>query len=281
MTTRNDILQRLLNLRALAESSSSENEAMNAMKVADSLMRSYDISEAELALAEGMGAIKVEIVDETKFGIGLNVGRVRHKVQSVIWSLESYCEVEVVLKTRYVSWRGNENGIHIIGDRPDVELFWYLLDVIRDAMDREYASWVRKQQGVGRGAKAAFQLAMGRRISQRLAEMKAERAAERKTAESEAAKLLNVDVSEVRYAVNNGNIEMLRSSMALVVASVAEQKRQAVSEAYAKAYKNVRLGTASGFGYSRNQSAAGAGAAAGNRVGLGRPVGKSTTARLN
>ena len=273
MTDRTDIMQRILNLRELAQSSSSEAEAMNAMKIADKMMHAYRIEEAELALAEGLGEIKVEIVDETKFGLGLNVGRVRHKVQSVIWSLEQYCEIEIVLTSRYAYGQPKENGIHAIGDKPDVELFWYLLEMIRDAMDREYARWLRTQQGVGRGAKAAFQLAMGNRITERLNQLRRERDTEREEAEAAAVKALNLPADQVRMAVSNGDIKMLSSSMALVVASAAEQKRKAVHEAYQAAYKNTRLGTSSGFGYTSNASASSAGRSAGNRVGLGRPVG--------
>jgi hypothetical protein len=269
MTDRTAIMQRIINLRELADSSSSEAEAMNAMKIAAKMMDGYRIQEAELALAEGLGQITVDIVDEKKFDIGLNVGRIRHKVQSVIWALETYCEIEVVLKS---SW-SQGNGIHAIGDRPDVELFWYLLELCRDALDREYNRWKRTQQAVGRGAKASFQLAMAARINQRLREMTYERKKEREEAEAEAVKALNLPADQVRMAVSNGDIKMLSSSMALVVASAAEQKQKAVSAAYASAYKNTKLGTASGFGCARNSSAAGAGRAAGGRVNFGRPVG--------
>ncbi len=48
MTDRIDILQRILNLRELASSNASESEAMNAMKIADKMMTSYRIEEADL-----------------------------------------------------------------------------------------------------------------------------------------------------------------------------------------------------------------------------------------
>jgi hypothetical protein len=278
MTDRTQITQRVLNLRELAQSSTSEAEAMNAMKAADKLMHSYRLSEAELALAEGLGEVKVEIVDETKFDIGLNVGRVRHKVQSIIWSLEQYCEVEIVLKTRYLG--GKQNGINIIGDKPDVEMFWWLLAHLRDAMDRSYNAWKRKQQGVGRGAKASFQLAFAHAVNSRLRDMMSERACARAAAEADAAKLLNRPIEDVRMDVSNGNLRELSSHMSLVVASAAEQKRKAVSEAFSASYKGVRLGTASGFGYASNGNAAQAGRSAGSSVGLGRPVGGGGTRGL-
>jgi len=284
MTDRTAIMQRVLNLRELADSSSSEAEALNAMKIAAKMMAAYRIEEAELALEEGLGNIRVEIVDEIRYDVGLNVGRVRHKVQNVIWALEQYCEVECVLKSSYTAggWDGNKkHGIHIIGDKPDVELFWFLLELCRDAMDREYARWLRTQQGVGRGAKASFQLAMGSRLRQRLEEMTRKRDTDRREAEAAEAVLLNKPVEDVRMAVSNGDIKMLSSNMALVVVAAAEQKRKAVTEAYAAAYKGVKLGTASGFGYASNRSAASAGASAANRVSFGRPVGGSASKRLN
>jgi len=283
MTDRVNILQRILNLRELANSSGSEAEAMNAMKIADKMMQAYRVEEAELALSEGRGEITVDIANETKFDIGLNVGRVRHKVQNSIWALERYCEVECVLKSSYTAGGWNsykKHGINVIGDKPDVELFWYLLDLIRDSMDNAYKRWLRTQQGVGRGAKASFQLAMGRRINQRLSDMAYERKQEQEEALKAEAKLLNRPVDDVRMAVNNGDLSELKSSMALVVMGAAQQKREAVAEAYAKAYKGSRLGTASGFGHSRNVSAAAAGRAAGNKVNFGRPVGGGAAARL-
>lgn len=277
MTERNDIMQRILNLRSLAESTTSETEAMNAMKVAGKLMHSYRIEEAELALAEGLGEIKVEIVDQMRFDIGLKVGRNRHKVQSVLWALEKYCEVEIVLKPRY-----GQDGIHIIGDKPDVELFWYLLDLCRNSLDASYDAWKHHQQAVGRGAKASFQLAMADRLSKRLRDMTYERAKERSEAQKAAAAALNKPLDDIRMAVNNGDLRALSGNTALVVVSAAQAKQRAVHDAYATAYKNVRLGTASGFSYRGGTSAAAAGRAAGDRVNFGRPVGGNTTAgRLN
>lgn len=271
MSERIDILQRVLNLRELADSSSSESEAMNAMKIADRLMHSYRIEEAELALAEGLGEIKVEIANEKRFGLGLKVGRVRHKVQSVIWALERYCEIEIVLTHRRLSYRVEEDGIHAIGDRPDVELFWYLLDLVRDAMDREYLNWRRGQQGVGRGAKASFQLAMGSRIIERLNALRREREAEREEAIKEGAKLLNKSADDVRSLVGSGDLRQLTST-ALVIVGAAQQKREAVDREFNRVYGHVKLGSASGFGYRSNSSASAAGRAAGNNVNFGRPV---------
>lgn len=276
MSERTNILQRILNLRALADGNASENEAMAAMKAADRLMHSYRVEEAELALAEATGEIKVEIVEEYQGGI--KNGSVRHKVQSCIWNVEAYCEVEAVLKYSYGEGRAAQ--IHWIGDKPDVELAMYLVDLIRNAMDREYARWKRTQQAVGRGAKGTFQLAMASRINERLKALKAERDAERRTALLEAQAVLNKDEAEaLGVAVANGDIAELTST-ALVMVSAAKVKEQAVADRFKARYGKTRLGTASGFSYRGGRSAYDAGRAAGNSVNFGRPVGQSNVARL-
>ena len=275
MTTRTDILQKILNLRELGARTTSEAEAYSAMKAADRLMQGYRVEEAELALAEASGEIKVEIV--SVYQSGIMQGRTRHKVQACVWNIERYCEVELVLTA---GSRWNPSQAHWIGDKPDVELAQYLLVVIREALDREYDRWKRTQQGVGRGAKGAFQTAMARRINNRLSEMKAERDAARKQAVQDAQRLLDVDAAtKLGIAVANGDIKQLTST-ALVLASAAEIKHREVQAAFQKTYGHVKLGTASGFSLGRNSTAHAAGYAAGNRVSFGRPVGQSTQRRL-
>lgn len=278
MTDRTNIIERIVNLRQLGESTSSEAEAFNAMRAAEKLMRSYRIEEAELALAEATGEIKVEIVEEYQYGIMVG-SRVRHKVQACIWNIENFCEVEVVLKTRR-RFGQSEQYLHWIGDKPDVEMAQHLLVVIREAMDREYEGWKKTQQGVGRGAKGAFQTAMASRINRRLQEMGRERNEEREQAVKDAQKLLSVDEAErLGVAVSNGDIKQLTST-ALIVASAAEVKKKAVASAFQERYGRSRLGTASGFSVRGGHTAYEAGAAAAGRVNLGRPVGGASAPRL-
>lgn len=278
MTDRNSIIERIVNLRELGEKTSSEAEAFNAMRIAEKLMHSYRIEEAELAMAEATGEIKVEIIEAEQWGVMVG-SRVRHKVQACVWDIESFCEVEVVLKTRR-GYGGSEQYLHWIGDKPDVEMAQHLLVVIREAMDREYEGWKRTQQGVGRGAKGAFQTSMASRINARLREMRLARDTERKAAVEEAQKLLSVDDAErLGIAVSNGDIKQLTST-ALVVASAAEVKKKAVAEAFNARYGKARLGTASGFSYRGGSTAGQAGAAAASRVNLGRPLGGSAPARI-
>jgi len=274
MTDRNEIVSKVINLRELAESSNSLGEATNAMKAADRLMRGYRIEEAELAMAEATGKVKFEIVTE-KRRPKVTVGRNRHKVQAIMWNLGYFCEVKPVICVR-------GSAMEVTGDKPDVDLFYWLLEHLRDAMDRSYANWKRKQQGVGRGAKAAFQLSFARTVRERLDDMTAERTAERASAESEAARLLNVDAGSVGVAVSNGNIGKIADNRALVIASIAQQKRTEVDAAFKAEYARQRLGTASGFGYAnRGGSASEAGRAAGRSVGLARPVGAASAPRLS
>jgi len=274
MTYRIDILQRILNLRTLGDRTTSQNEAIAAMAAADKMMRAYRIDEAELALAEGLDQIKVEVVDRWSERDATKNGRLRHKSVACIWALRDYCEVKVVLYNRTGEYR-------VIGDRPDADLFEYLYGVVRSAMDREYASWKKTQQGVASGTKAAFQIAMAHAINTRLSEMVRERRQERRDAEAAEAKLLNKSAEDVRSLVASGNLRELTSTAMIVVAAV-EQKRVAVEAAYQNAYKGVRMGRASGFATrSGSGNARQAGAAAGRRVNFGRPLSGARTSLLN
>jgi hypothetical protein len=178
-----------------------------------------------------------------------------------------------------VTIREHVGTYRVIGDKPDVEMFHYLVALIKASMDNSYDAWKRTQQAVGRGAKPNFQLAFANAIANRLRDMKHEQKQERDDAVSAAAKLLNKDERDIRVAVSNGDMKMLTNT-ALVIASVAEQKRKVVGEAAREAYKNVRLGTTSGFNHRSGTSAADAGGNAGRRLGLGRPVSGNNTRAL-
>lgn len=272
MSERQKYLQRILNLRELGSRTSSEAEAMAAMAAAERLMHSLRITEAELVLAEATGEISVEIVHEYQSGI--RNGRNRHKVQACVWGIERFCEVEVVITD-------GGSKLHWIGDKPDVELAMYLVDLLRGALDREYSLWSRRQQAVGRGAKGAFQTAMASRINDRLSEMTRSRKKEREQALRDAQRLLDVPAAQaLGLAVANGNLKQLTST-ALVMVSAAHVKQEAVRAAFKVAYGHTRLGKASGFSARGSASAYSAGRAAGDRVSFGRPLGGASQARLN
>jgi hypothetical protein len=138
--------------------------------------------------------------------------------------------------------------------------------VIKEALEREYTNYRRSNVAVGGGAKASFQMAMSSRISARLFKMAQDAAIEREAKKREA----------VRLQIEN---DSTASSTALVVCEIAEQKRKEVNSFFDKAYKNsLRKGT--GFSYGSNSTAHSAGAAAGNRVNLGRAIGEASQRRI-
>ena len=107
---------------------------------------------------------------------------------------------------------------------------------------------------------------MTNRISQRLYSMAQDAKAEREAKKREA----------VRLQIENASTA---SSTAMVVCEIAEQKRKEVNSFFDNAYKNsLRKGT--GFSYGRNSTAHSAGAAAGNRVNLGRAIGEAAQRRI-
>ncbi|MFA7408574.1 MAG: DUF2786 domain-containing protein, partial [Anaerolineaceae bacterium] len=165
---RDKILQRVLNLRAKSEDlGASEAEMNTAFTMAMKLMEAYSIEEAELALAETEGRIKLEIVTQIMEASALKGRKQRHIVVQCLHAIGQFTE------TKGVYWRqGPKAGrIEFTGHRPDVELANFLLVVIRDALDREYENYRRGNPAVGYGAKTSFQTAMANRINSRLWDM--------------------------------------------------------------------------------------------------------------
>lgn len=254
-TQREKILQRILNLRARAEDDGASEAEMNtSFTMAMKLMDSYNVEEAELALAENMGRIVLDI--QTKASdVTMKKNKHRHKVISVIGAIANFTSTKVVTYA-------HSGTIEYTGHRPDVELANYLTCVCRSALDSEYESYHRANPRIGYGAKASFQTSMANRISSRLYQMKREQV-QRDTREYEKAKL-QIESREIQ------------SSTALVIKNLAEEKKLRVEEAYKKAYP--KLSKASwGFSGGRNYTAHRAGADAGNRVNLGRAISQGST----
>lgn len=270
MTNRVDIITTVAKLRALAERGG-ENEAFAAMRKADRMMRSYNIQEAELAMAEADGTVVLDVIHDEQTGATKN-GRNRSKAILTHHSLGKFCEVKLCY-----SW--NYNRIYWVGTKADVEMAKYLAQLIHDALEREYANWKRSQTAVPRSAKPAFQSAMAYRISSRLDAMTRERRAQEKADIEEATKLLEPsEADKLRSDMANGNLKELTST-ALVVASISEVKREKVESEFRS--RHSQLSSGSSFGYASRGSAYDAGRAAGDRVGLGRPVGRNATALLS
>jgi len=257
-TNREKILQRVLNLRARAENDgSSEAEMQTAFSMAAKLMDSYNIEEAELALAESEGRITLDIVTQQSDTSALK-GKQRHKIIMCLTGINALTQTKCV----YNSYNG---AITFTGHRPDVALANYLVAVVREALDREYDIYRNNNVSVGHGAKASFQTAMAIRVNSRLYEMARENEKQRDENKREAQKLQIENASTA-------------SSTALVISEIAEQKRKEVSEAYRKAHPSVR--SAPSFSYGSNRTAHSAGSSAGDRVNLGRSISATSTRSL-
>jgi hypothetical protein len=253
---RTKILQRVMNLRARAEDAGSSEAEMNtALTMAMKLMDSYNIEEAELALAEASGEIKLEIITRVADANVLKGKKQKHKVLLTLVGISKFTETKVV----YNSYTGD---VTFTGHRPDIELADFLVGVIKDALDREFENYKRNEAGrLGYGAKTSFQNAMATRVSRRLHDMANERDADRKAKKREAQQL----------QIENSSTA---SSTALVISEIAEQKAKEVAAEFNKAHPLIR--TVRTFTRSSNRTAFGAGSAAGDRVNLGRGISKSS-----
>jgi len=242
--SRDKILEKIANLRALADDAgSSEGEAMNAAALAAKLMAAYDVSEAELHTAETEGRIVIE-ERVIRGGIKNSYRGHAHRVAFVCVNLGKFTD------TRPVITNGGCD-IAFVGERVDVELAEFLFGVIKDALDREYEAYRKRTVGVGRGAKASFQYGMVNRIAQRLYEMTAEK---------------NAEIRRIASEKSNTGTD-------LVVTDYIERKREAVEAEFTQRYPH--LGTSYRRVSANNGNAYSSGYAAGDRVSLGRPVGKS------
>jgi hypothetical protein len=272
---RTNILQKILNLRAKAEGGASEAEAMACLEKADKLMHSYRIEEAELALAESAGQIKVEIVTRRYMNLTTGDGGYRrrgnrHSAELCAGPIAQFTGTKVVF---YDSGRSAE----FLGDKVDVELAIFLLDLVKNSMDRAYTDWRAGQGATGYGAKKSFQFGMARRLNERLRDMTEERRAERKEAQKMEAKRLAVDPSVLETMVAEGNMpELTNTAMVLIVADAAKERQ--IAEEYTKQYP--KLGKLGGLRGGSNYGAGMAGRKAADRVHLGRVIGSNKNTRI-
>jgi hypothetical protein len=256
---RTKILQRVLNLRARAEDAGSSEAEMNtALTMAMKLMESYSIEEAELALAEASGEIKLEVVTKVVNTNVLKGAKQKHKLLSCLTGIEAFTETKCVFN----SYNGD---ITFTGHRPDVEMADFLAAVIKEALDREYDNYRRSVSATGYGAKTSFQNAMARRVSARLYDMARDRDAERASNKKKAQRAMIENAATA-------------SSTALVVSDIAEQKAKEVSAEFRKAHPRLR--TVKTFTRSTNNNAFSAGTAAGNRINLGRAISRGNQKAL-
>lgn len=251
MNDREKMLQRVLNLRARAEDdSSSEAETMKAIEIASKLMESYDISEAELALAHATGKIEIETIVK-KESVSFSKGKHTHAIRYVVGAIANFTDTRCIFVGK---------DVEFIGCKSDTEFADYLSHLIREALDREYANYRASNARVGYGAKKSFQMAMVQRIRARLSELKKER------------QVNTAQVLEEKGSVETGKGE-------LIVLSVREQKEEMVNKSVSNFYP--RLGVARmNFSVGNNGSAYAAGRAAGNKMSFGKPVEKNSVKRI-
>ena len=256
---RTKMLQRVLNLRIRAEDSASSEPEMNtALTMAMKLMDSYNIEEAELAMAEASGEIRLEVVTKDAATSILKGKKKLHKVLFCLTGIEKFTETKCV----YSRWNGT---VTFTGHRPDVELADFLVAVIKEALDREYDNYRRNTLAVGYGAKNSFHAAMATRVSDRLYTMAKSRDVERAG---------NKQQAELKMVENSATA----SSTALVISEIAEQKAKEVAAEFRKAHPRLRRATLSTR--SSNGTAHGAGRVAGDRVNLGRAIGSGSQKAL-
>jgi hypothetical protein len=256
---RDKILQRILNLRVKAEDSGASESEMNAaFTMAMKLMNSYNVAEAELALAEAQGRIVLEVINKEADTTVLKGKSHLHKVLFVLTGIEQFTETKAVY-SRY------SGVVTFTGHRPDVELANFLLAVIKEALDREYDNYRRSNPALGYGAKTSFQNAMSYRVNSRLKTMAMDREIDRREAVKHAkAKMIENSATS--------------SSTAMIVLDIAEQKAKEVKDAFAKAYPRLRR--VQSFSRSSNNNAFSAGKAAGDRVNLGKVINQGSVKSL-
>lgn len=257
MNSREKIVERIAKLRAKAEGTESEFEAIAFFEKAELLMESYEIKEAEIALLESKGKIQYDIVTET-----ISASRNRqttsnykrkslHRATDTLWAVNKFTDTKcVVTKNRL------DSTVSFTGDKPDVEIAKYLYSIIESAMDREFQNWKTEMGAIGYGAKSAFQTAMASRIGQRLSEMSKQREEKRKEAAFNA----------------EGSMQITSPTTAAGTALVlVDAKKEAVERAYAEKYPKLGRHYNYRTSYSNN-SAWKAGQSAGNRVRLNRAI---------
>lgn len=234
----------IVKLRALlaktTDKGCTEAEATAAAEKASELMEEYDLSYTD-----------VEQVRDERYGKrarpfagGSGRRRTHHEVSMVHRAIQEYCDCK--------AWYSGSELV-FFGSEADTETAHNLSDLIRGAMDREWASYLnspQREKGVhGRSLRSSFLLGMALRLSQRLREIKA---------------LREANVNKVAATTGQTNT----GGRALILVA----KKQIVEERFAAL--GMKLGSARGGRRANGSSSAyRAGEAAGNRVGLNPGVG--------
>jgi len=175
-TKREQIKKRIRALLSLTvERGATEGEAMNAAALAGKLMADYDLTYTD---------IENEVRAE-RYGMRGKKGYVRgskrrrsfHEVHDCIVTIATFFDCKVW------TMRFNNNGdggeLIYLGSETDTEFAHAMTDMIRIAMETEFASYLHKNRGVAHGRKlhASFLIGMADRINERLEEIIKERTA--------------------------------------------------------------------------------------------------------
>ncbi len=213
-----------------------EAEAQAAVEKADELMREYQLSMSD-----------VSEVDNDTYGAGKRAGygKFRKGVYDakghpfIDWHPVGRCLSAIAKFCGVRHWKGMSDAtITFFGAQVDVELAFFLVDTVKAAMDTEWRTY--KGLTGSRGV-AGFKFAMASRVSDRLNEM-----------------------ADRREYSGNQQVGL----MVIRKDAVVDQRFKAYTQAKGIRLRDVRART-----QVYHHDSIGAGRAAGDRVGLHRPVG--------
>lgn len=243
------IADKIAKLRALSQrNGASEAEAMEAMRKAAALAAQFEIEEAEIAAAGGKrGFVFETVARRASAGDGSKAKRrQRHRATDCCHLIATLFECKYIFP---LTADHADPDVEFVGDSVDCEAAAYTFEVIRSAMDREYRVF---QRGVWGASRRTFQMAMASRINERLRGMIHERGKAR-----------------AERVATHGNLPVL-----------VEQKRDAVTAKFKELWPKVRYTQRPTKGFATGSDSAAAGRRAGDRVHLGRGIGRSSTGGL-
>jgi hypothetical protein len=150
-------------LQKTEERGCTEDESMAAAAKAAELMAEYELSRAD-----------VNSVTDDKygkrarpFGTGSSRRRSFHEVRYVVGRIAKFCDC--------IAWTDDDELVYF-GSQTDTELAHRLTDLIRVAMDRAFATYLRSAERPtyvhGRSLRAAYMKGMADRIARRMTEIK-------------------------------------------------------------------------------------------------------------
>lgn len=163
------VLDKLAKLRSMTmERGASEAEALMAAQMMRKLMDEHNLTQTDLEIHES------PMTDET---FDRPYGYNSEGADYCCGGIEKYCGVKVFQSIRYEQIFGTNKVekvrlIRMFGLKPDVEMAFYLYEIIAEAMERDSEAYVRKHQPTKkRLMQKSFTQGMAHRINARLVEM--------------------------------------------------------------------------------------------------------------